>query len=178
VLFKLSRFPEIVAMPGPKFVFAHFLVPHAPYVFDREGRMPTNGELAERSERESFVQQVEFINARLREILEGILQKSDAAPVVVLQSDEGPHMAELLEMGGEERMNEEIIRMKTYILNALYLPGVSKDEIDDSMTPVNTFRLVFNKYFGADYPLLENTSYWFEDAKHPYRFVDVTHVQY
>lgn len=178
VLFKMSKFPEIVALPGPKFVFAHFLVPHPPYVFDRKGRMPTNGELAERSERESFVQQVEFTNVRLQEILTGILQNSEEPPVIVLQSDEGPHLAELLDMGAEERMNEDIIRMKTYILNALYLPGVSQDEIDASMTPVNTFRLVFNKYFGANYPLLENTSYWFEDAKRPYRFIDVTHVQY
>ena len=27
--------------PGPTYVFAHFLVPHTPYVFDVDGSMPT-----------------------------------------------------------------------------------------------------------------------------------------
>ena len=29
-----------------------------------------------------------------------------------------------------------------------------------SITPVNTFRLVFNCYFGASYPLQEDITYW------------------
>jgi len=29
-------------------------------------------------------------------------------------------------------------------------------EISPAISPVNTFRLIFNHYFGADYPLLED----------------------
>lgn len=178
VLFKIEKMPEIVALPSPKFVFAHFLVPHPPYVFDRDGKLPTTTQLAERGERASFIHQVEFVNARLREIVDGILAHSEHPPVIVLQSDEGPHLAELLGAGPEARMDEEIIKMKTYILNAILLPGISRDALDATHTPVNTFRLVFNTCFGADYPMLANTSYWFADARRPYRYVDVTHVQY
>jgi len=60
----------------------------------------------------------------------------------------------------------------------LYLPGVSHDAVDADHTPVNTFRLVFNEYFGAAYPMLENRSFWFEDAQRPYHTLDVTDVVY
>ncbi len=178
VLYKLDRFPEIAAAPGPKFVFAHFLIPHPPYVFDRDGSMPARGALAARGEHENFVRQLEYTNFRLRQLVDSLLTASERPPVIILQSDEGPHLAELLEMGAEDRMRPEIIKMKTHILNALHLPGVGKTDIDPNMTPVNTFRFVFNEYFGAQYPLLENKSYWFEDAERPYRFVDVTDVVY
>ncbi|MBW1933532.1 MAG: hypothetical protein JRI56_11115, partial [Deltaproteobacteria bacterium] len=42
------------------------------------------------------------------------------------------------------------------ILNAMYLPGMDYSEISPAISPVNTFRLIFNHYFGADYPLLED----------------------
>ena len=33
-LYELDRLDEIPVLPGPKFVFAHLLLPHDPYVFD------------------------------------------------------------------------------------------------------------------------------------------------
>ena len=36
-----------------------------------------------------------------------------------------------------------------------------------AISPVNTFRLIFNTYLGADYPLLEDISY---DSPVPYVF--------
>jgi hypothetical protein len=43
----------------------------------------------------------------------------------------------------------------------------------EEITPVNTFRLIFNAYLGTDLELLEDRSYYSTWA-HPYRFVDVT----
>jgi hypothetical protein len=41
--------------------------------------------------------------------------------------------------------------------------------IYDSISPVNSFRVVLNKYFGASYPLLEDIAYYsiYQD---PYNF--------
>jgi hypothetical protein len=45
------------------------------------------------------------------------------------------------------------------------------------MTPVNTFRLIFNEYFGADLPMLEDHSYAIIDgSKHIYDFFEVTDI--
>jgi len=42
-----------------------------------------------------------------------------------------------------------------------------------SITPVNTFRLIFNAYFGTDLKLLPDISY-FSNWDNPYGFTDVT----
>jgi hypothetical protein len=43
-------------------------------------------------------------------------------------------------------------------LNAYYLPKGYKD-LYDSITPVNSFRIILNEYFGASYPLLPDITY-------------------
>ena len=44
------------------------------------------------------------------------------------------------------------------ILNAYYLPKGS-EVLYPSISPVNTFRVVFNEYLGGNFPLLEDVSY-------------------
>ena len=38
----------------------------------------------------------------------------------------------------------------------MYLPGMDTAMLSVSISPVNTFRLIFSQYFDADYPLLED----------------------
>jgi hypothetical protein len=75
-----------------------------------------------------------------------LLQKSEIPPIIILQSDHGarPYYASV----GANEWHK--------ILNAMYLPGMDYNTLSDNISPVNTFRLVFNHYFGADYPLLSN----------------------
>jgi len=58
-----------------------------------------------------------------------------------------------------------------HILNAYYFPSMPDPPI--IKTPVNTFRVVFNSYFGQNYELLEDKNY-FTDYKRFYEFFDVT----
>ena len=44
----------------------------------------------------------------------------------------------------------------------------------DSVTPVNTFRLIFNYYFNTDLPLLEDKMYFTDPDKSPFDFIEVT----
>jgi len=44
-------------------------------------------------------------------------------------------------------------------LNAYYLPG-HEDELSPDISPVNTFRLIFDSYFGGNYDMLPNVSYF------------------
>ena len=46
------------------------------------------------------------------------------------------------------------IRERHAILNAYYLPGDGSKKLYPSISPVNTFRVVFSHYFGADLDLL------------------------
>ena len=60
------------------------------------------------------------------------------------------------------------------IFNAYLFPGVDKSVFYSSITPVNSFRLLFNSYFGTDYDILEDRAFVFEDYNHPFKFYDVT----
>jgi hypothetical protein len=88
-------------------------------------------------------------------IIQKILDESEIPPIIIIQSDHGPGMSldhRLMELSDlHERMS---------ILNAYYLPGEKTDQLYVGITPVNTFRVIFNEYFGANLPLLEDRSFY------------------
>jgi len=53
------------ALPGPKFVHAHFALPHEPYVFHADGSFVTEAEEAARSREANYVDQLQFANAQV-----------------------------------------------------------------------------------------------------------------
>ena len=61
------------------------------------------------------------------------------------------------------------------IFNAYYLPDQNTGLIYDSVTPVNSFRLILNTYFNTSYELLEDKSY-FAYYEYLYNFTDVTEI--
>ena len=50
--------------------------------------------------------------------------------------------------------------MRMSILNAYYVNAETKTSLYATITPVNSFRIIFNHYFGYNLPLLEDTSYY------------------
>ncbi len=138
----LSSFQELAALPGPKFVFMHLILPHPPYVFDAQGN-PTRPDAT--SDQQGYPAQVAFASAEILKGLETLLKDSPTPPIIILQGDHGPFEAE--------------VPGKLQILNAYYFPGRSKDIFYAQISPVNTFRMIFNQYFGQNYPLLEDRSF-------------------
>jgi hypothetical protein len=171
---KLSLLPSI---KEPTFVFAHFLVPHEPPVFDENGSFLTREKASQRSDRENFLTQIVFINKKMKALISKLQSDSDPQPVIVVQSDEGPYpQNRKITFNGfnwEDASNDQI-REKMGILNAYYLPDVNADTLYPSITPVNSFRTIFNLYFGTDLELLPDDSYVFSDVRHIYKFINVT----
>ena len=147
---------ETINLDGPKFVFAHIETPHGPYVFDENGEFieedafyrgeyysainDTYGDLG-------YIKQIKFMNTRLENIVEKILQESETPPIIIIQGDHS-----IDEFGTPEN------RMK--ILYAIYLPDGNYSSLHSTITPVNTFRIIFNQYFGTNYDLLEDRSFY------------------
>ena len=129
----------------PKFVFAHVMCPHPPYLFDRNGPVKFNVFGSESSPyQEEYREQSMFISKKVTALMDEILSKSDIAPIIILQADHGS-------WGVEGRQAD--------ILNAYYLPRKDNHLLYETITPVNSFRVVFNLYFDADYELLNDISY-------------------
>ena len=133
---------------APRFVYAHLMMPHDPYVFDRDGnRVPSGG--GERDERTAYLEQMLFVNRVMTNLVSRILDNSSARPIVVIQGDHGFRW-----LGGDDGKRESMT-----ILNAYYLPESSPDWVYEGITPVNTFRLILNRYFGAKYEYLPDRSH-------------------
>ena len=142
VLFELDTLEEVPSFKSPKFVFVHIVSPHEPMVFG------PNGETFERepSYDKGYPDQIAYLNQRIIPIVDAILQYSPTPPVIIIQGDHGARQS----VGEYGRLG---------ILNAYHLPGGGDRNLYNSISPVNTFRVVFNTYFGQNYALLDDVSY-------------------
>jgi len=176
ILYQFSTIPEVAKLPGPKFIFIHIIAPHAPYVFNKDCRFTSYANNWNRPEEQNFIDQVNCINQKLENSIETILKESSQPPVILLQADEGTKFIadKLKPKEAWKNASQELLKMKFPILSAYYLPGVSKKRLYPSITPVNSFRMIFNLYFSADMPLLPDKNYIYLDNKHLYDFKEVT----
>ena len=172
VRYKFNRLAEIPAMEEPTFVFAHFLTPHPDYVFNKDGSFLELSEASGVPLKTRYIDQLVATNNMVKLLIDRLLAESDMPPIIILQADEGPRAGGGDTWAGDEATDAQL-REKMGILNAYYLPGVTDSGLYQSITPVNSFRLVFNLYFEADLELLPDRSYMYHDGQ-PYSFYDVT----
>jgi hypothetical protein len=145
--------------PGPKFVVAHVLLPHPAYVFDRDGSYLPSAESRAMGEAEAWQRQFEYTNSRIRAFLEPLLALPEAErPIVILQADEGHRFAAAVDENGDFEWSTatgEELEIKFGILNAWYVPGGVDLGLEPDQTAINTFSILFGRYFGLDgYALL------------------------
>ena len=143
----------------PRFVYAHFMMPHLPFYYDRHGNL---NDLSRPSVISPDVHNEEFINnyldyvlytnARIREMIDAIQQQNPKA-VILLLGDHGfrPRNAP------RERFFEN--------LNAVYYPDGDYSQLYDSITTVNQFRVFFNKFFDQKLPLLDDSTIFIRNRR-------------
>lgn len=147
VIFAFDQLAEVPLIPGKKFVYAHIVAPHAPFVFSPDGRYISTG-----ADNPGYLNAITYVNSRMISIVKSIIEKSPVPPVIIIQGDHGW---------------DENHRMP--ILNAYYLPDGGTKNIYPTISPVNSFRTIFNLYFGDAFPILKDVSY-FSDGIKPYDF--------
>jgi hypothetical protein len=165
--FVLDTLPTLAKMDGPKFVFAHILLPHPPFVFAEDGGTTDAASfLNEKDEYPAdkfaagYTMQVTFTNRAITEVVREIIAQSATPPIIIIQGDHGPWI--------------QSTNRRLTILNAYYLPGHA-DAVSELITPVNTFRTVFNLYLGGKFDLLPNVSY-FSPVPNQYDFTAVANT--
>lgn len=162
----LDTLPALDVIPSPKFVFTHIILPHLPFVFQADGtiNLPDrafgfmDGSDFEGSVEEyhsGYVEQLQYLNGRLEHVVEAILSKPGIPPVIILQADHGPRS--LLNWMSP---SPQAIHETFSILNVYCFPGQNTDSLYPGISPVNSFRVLLNLYFGMDYPLLPDESYY------------------
>lgn len=160
----------------PRFIFAHILLPHMPFIFNRDGSRPEtiNPEYST-NDGSAFVEQVMFANMRVEKLVDEILKQypDDNQPVIVFQGDHGdtygkrssktdpwPYAVKALDSGQIDDTSRRFIREKSNIFNLYYFPGEVKKLLYPGISPVNTFRLIANAYLGTHFDLLEDKTFF------------------
>jgi hypothetical protein len=174
--YAFDKLSEITSIKGPKFVFAHILLPHQPYVFNSDGTYLPAAEADKRTTEVNYVNQLLYTNSRVEAFINELIASSTTPPIIILQADEGPFPVGtgIDDPSFDWRIAPaKLLQEKMGILNAYYLPGKEENTLYPAITPVNSFRLIFNLYFKANMPLLPDRSYSYVGNR-PYDFVDVT----
>jgi hypothetical protein len=180
ILYQFEELPKLVELKGPKFVFLHVLAPHPPFVFGPQGEEISpdrvysmmDGSQFQGTFQEyltSYPNQLRYINKLTQKMIDQLLRSSTKPPIILLQGDHGP--GAYLEW---PIIEQSCIRERTSILSAYYLPGPGKDELYPSITPVNSFRLIFDIYFGTELGLLEDKTWGWPYSLQPHHASDIT----
>ena len=166
-----EKIAEMPAMEGPQFIFAHIPAPHMPFVFDAHGEPLRDYDPARI--KEYYVNQLIFINKQIEEMVGQILAQSEVEPIIILQADTGPPYG--IEPEAKSAPTTDVVRQSMRILNAYHLPDGGATRLYEEISPVNTFRLLFNFYFNTEIQLLDDQSY-FSTPSDPYNFFNVTPI--
>lgn len=154
--YKFDTVPEVADIKEPTFTFVHLIMPHPPYVFCADGSLPKR-RLLDRDQYtrpeavKLYTGQVAYLNKRMEKVIDAILERSERPPIIIIQGDHG--FIQNLQ-GYQPDVFE-----KSGILNAYYLPDGGGKELYPSISPVNSFRLVFSHYFGQHMKLLPDKTY-------------------
>ncbi len=175
ILYILDHLPDPRDPSKPVFVFAHIMALHPPFVFGPNGeeRSPEKsslqfwkdfGDPSSKDLSQQYQDQLTYLNKRIQSTVQAILESRNRPVLIILQGDHGSSFL------APER-GAPFYQERFSILNAIRVSDESL--LYDSMTPVNTFRVIFNLLFGNSYNLLEDRSFY-SLPKTPYKWEDVT----
>jgi hypothetical protein len=180
ILSTFARLQELPARDGDYFVYAHIIAPHPPFVFDENGaavphrepfKLADGNNYIKSHSREDYVtsyrSQSQYINTLVLETVDAILAQSETPPIMIIQGDHGPgsrlHQGLLEKTLPAERFG---------ILNAYYFPGQEYTSLYSSISPVNSFRVLLDQFFGTDYALIPDRHYY-SPWGYPFDFIEV-----
>ena len=171
VLCIFSELPEIqFESKKPIFVFAHIMLPHGPYVWGPNGEHKKIASLMHgvEEDKKAYVDQLKFTNKMVQEMIEKIMDEKKRPKIIIIQSDHG-------DTAGKYKSGSAWTHDRLSNINYILLPDKNENPLYNTMTPVNTFRVLFNDYFNTNFEVLEDIVF---DSGYdtPYDFSDVTHL--
>jgi hypothetical protein len=143
IIYTLAKIPNLSEVETPKFVYAHILLPHPPFIFNADGSVV---DAINHTNWDFYLGHYIYATKKVEQMLDEILANSETEnpPIIILQSDHGPR-------NWNSNFPEA---MKLDILNAFYLPDLdSSIDLTPLRQPINTFPVLFNAYFQTDLPI-------------------------
>jgi hypothetical protein len=134
----------------PKFTYGHFMIPHEQYIFDSSGHVkPPMETIIKRREQvaDYYLDQVIFARKVIIDLTTYIQENNRKNTIIIVAGDHGYRT---------DTGNKTGYSFKNF--NSIYFPDENYQHLYDSLSPVNTFRIVLNKYFNAGLTLHKDSS--------------------
>ena len=158
ILLNLEYLKNVPNNKKPTFTFAHIVITHPPFCFKADGTesLPTltdteTAHLSKNDYTKRYTDSIKYANKKMTELIKHILAKSETPPIIILQGDHGAVCS--------------FRTQRARVLNAYYLPDGGDKMLYPTISPVNSFRVVFNRYFGTHYKLLDDVTYGDKEVK-------------
>lgn len=136
--------------PRPQFVYAHYQLPHDPYIYDSTGKLKPVEKTTRYTEEEqpaAFIEQVKFANKIIQQLVTHIKKANKPNTVIIIEGDHG---------------FRNIYGKKGYMIydnfSSFYFPDQNYHGLYPGISPVNSFRVVLNNFFHSKLPLLKDSS--------------------
>jgi Sulfatase len=128
----------------PLFSFTHILLPHDPYLYNENGALlkspqPDNNNMSR------YLGQLKYSNSLIKKITDCLLKDTIRKKIIIIQGDHG-----------YRHYTSAVADAKFGALNAFYFYNKDYNGLRKNMSHVNTYRVIFNKFFGTSLPLLED----------------------
>lgn len=143
----------------PRFIYAHFYMPHPPYYFDRYGNPSDNATVYHQFKTDPLPAHLEYLlysNERIKEMVTAI-RANDPGAIIILLGDHGYRKR----VKGDAPEPQHFFQN----LNAVYYPDHDYTGLYDSITNVNLFRVIFNKNFNQHFPLIKDSTVYLVDKQ-------------
>jgi hypothetical protein len=132
-----DKVKKIASQPtkAPKMVYAHLMLPHSPYIFDRNG----NSANTQLTPKERYLEQLIYTNQVIDGIVNSILSNTNRKAIILISGDHGSH----------ELPDPERIAQLNHTFSAFYFPDQNYQSLTDTMATVNYFKAIFNYAFNT-----------------------------
>jgi|TARA_B100001750_G_C15483174_1_gene586758 hypothetical protein len=160
-----SILPEIKGTDdAPVFAIGHFRLPHEPFIYDSAENEVTG---KSGDDKEAYLEQLIYSNKKILELVDKILENTTRDPVIIVISDHGYRSV----IDWENPSTEDYIAGFN-ILAAYHIPN-EIDNLPETISLTNIFRIIFNSYLDTEFEILEDRQMWYTQQR-PFDFTDVT----
>ncbi|MBC2777149.1 sulfatase-like hydrolase/transferase [Parasphingopyxis marina] len=177
---KFEALQELASRDERKYIFAHFLLPHPPYVINADGSCRPLADAEAATRRDNYIGQLDYANRELLATIDAILAGPRPA-TIILQADEGPwpapHFGDERFIGRDpvevdwDNLDRAAIREKMGILFAVRHADGSTANIPAS--PINIYPAILRQSFGSAMENLPDRHLVFVSNGELYDYADV-----
>jgi len=136
---------------SPKFVYAHLMLPHEPFYLKADGSLTDDyGVIFDTlDKRKGYIEQVLYSNKLLEKLIDASASDGKRERVIIIEGDHG------------YRFYDQANLLKEFPnLNVYYFSDHDYNMLYDGISPVNSFRVILNKYFCYELGMVKDTSFY------------------